>query len=178
MGAVLTGEGLQVSDKRVEAIVHAPRPKNQLEVRSALVSGQFCAKFIPGFSTISILRQPPVPFPEDSSSIHSSLRPVRTRRPTPWTKDYLALNSQEGMFFKFLTFSLSNVSTNIQNLRKVAGARVTLIDSTFFFCNAMQQLYLYFEIYRKIPLILLTGFRFLWTLTGEWLVEYNLSTLR
>ena len=53
MGEVLTGEGLQVSKKRVEAIVDAPRPQNQSEVRSFLGSTQFCAKFIPGFSTIS-----------------------------------------------------------------------------------------------------------------------------
>ena len=53
MGEVLTGEGLQVSKKRVEAIVDAPRPQNQSEVRSFLGSAQFCAKFIPGFSTIS-----------------------------------------------------------------------------------------------------------------------------
>ena len=53
MGEVLTGEGLQVSKKRVEPIVHAPRPQNQSEVRSFLGSAQFCAKFISGFSTIS-----------------------------------------------------------------------------------------------------------------------------
>ena len=53
MGEVLTGEGLQVSTKRVEAIVDAPRPQNQSEVRSFLGSAQFCAKFIPRFSTIS-----------------------------------------------------------------------------------------------------------------------------
>ena len=53
MGEVLTGEGLQVSKKRVEVIVDAPRPKNQSKVRSFLGSAQFCARFIPGFSTIS-----------------------------------------------------------------------------------------------------------------------------
>ena len=53
MGEVLTGEGLQVSKKRVEAIVDAPRPQNQSEMRSFLGSAQFCAKFIPGFSTVS-----------------------------------------------------------------------------------------------------------------------------
>ena len=53
MGAVLTGEGLQVSDKRVEAILGAPGPQNQPEVRSVLRSAQFCAKFYQGFSTIS-----------------------------------------------------------------------------------------------------------------------------
>ena len=53
MGEVLTGEGLQVSKKRVEAIVDAPRPQNPSEVRSFLGSAQFCAKFIPGFWTIS-----------------------------------------------------------------------------------------------------------------------------
>ena len=53
MGEVLTGEGLQVSEKRVEAIVDAPIPQNPSEVRSFLGSAQFCAKFIPGFSTIS-----------------------------------------------------------------------------------------------------------------------------
>ena len=53
MGELLTGDGLQVSKKRVEAIVNAPRPQNQSEVRSFLGSAQFCAKFIPAFSTIS-----------------------------------------------------------------------------------------------------------------------------
>jgi len=38
LGEVLTGEGLQVSKKRVEAIVDAPRPQNQSEVRSFLGS--------------------------------------------------------------------------------------------------------------------------------------------
>ena len=32
MGEVLTGEGLQVSKRRVEAIIDAPRPQNQSEV--------------------------------------------------------------------------------------------------------------------------------------------------
>ena len=53
MGEVLTGEGLQVSKKRAEAIVDAPRPQNPSEVIKCLGSAQFCAKFIPGFSTIS-----------------------------------------------------------------------------------------------------------------------------
>lgn len=53
MGEVLTGDGLQVLNKRVEAIVNAPRPKNQSEVRSFLGSALFCTKFVPGFSTIS-----------------------------------------------------------------------------------------------------------------------------
>ena len=55
-------------------------------------------------STEIILRQDSVRSPEDSSSIYSPLRPVRTRRPPAWTKDYLALNSQEGMYFNFFTF--------------------------------------------------------------------------
>ena len=37
----------------MEAIVDAPRPQNQSEVRSFLESAQFCAKFIPEFLTIS-----------------------------------------------------------------------------------------------------------------------------
>lgn len=53
MGELLTGEGLQVFDKRMEAIVHAPRPQNQSEVRKCLGSAQFFAKFMSGFSTIS-----------------------------------------------------------------------------------------------------------------------------
>ena len=53
MGESLTGEGLQISKRRVEAVVDAPRPQNQSEVRSFLGSAQFCAKSIPGFSTIS-----------------------------------------------------------------------------------------------------------------------------
>ena len=53
MGDVLSGEGLKVSSERVEAIVKAPTPQNQSEVRSFLGSVQFCAKFIPNFATIS-----------------------------------------------------------------------------------------------------------------------------
>jgi len=53
MGKILTGEGLQVSKKRVGAIVDAPRPQNQSEMRGLLGSAQFCAKFIPGLLTIS-----------------------------------------------------------------------------------------------------------------------------
>ena len=55
MGESLTGEGLQISKRRVEAVVDAPRPQNPSEVRSFLGSAQFCAKSIPGFSTISSL---------------------------------------------------------------------------------------------------------------------------
>ena len=54
MREVLTREGLQVSKKRVKAIVDAMRLQNQSKVRSFLGSAQFCAKVIPGFSTISI----------------------------------------------------------------------------------------------------------------------------
>ena len=53
MGDVLFGEGLKVSSERVKAIVEAPAPQNQSEVRSFLGSVQFCAKFIPNFATIS-----------------------------------------------------------------------------------------------------------------------------
>ena len=49
----LTGEGLQVSKRRVEEIVDTPIPQNQSEVRSFLGFAQLCAKFIPGVSTIS-----------------------------------------------------------------------------------------------------------------------------
>ena len=53
MGDVLSGEGLKISDSRVEAIVKSPPPRNQSEVRSFLGSTQFCAKFIPNFASIS-----------------------------------------------------------------------------------------------------------------------------
>ena len=53
IGDVLSGEGLKVSDERVKAIVEAPAPQNQSEVRSFLGSVQFCSKFIPNFATIS-----------------------------------------------------------------------------------------------------------------------------
>ena len=49
----MSGERLKISDKRVEAIVKAPEPTNQSEVRSFLGSTQFCGKFIPNFATIS-----------------------------------------------------------------------------------------------------------------------------
>jgi len=53
MGDVLSREGLKVSCERVKAIVEAPTPPNQSDVRSFLGSVQFCAKFIPNFATIS-----------------------------------------------------------------------------------------------------------------------------
>ena len=53
MGEVLSGEGLKISDEQVKAIVEAPAPQNQSEVRGFLGSVQFCAKFIPNFATIS-----------------------------------------------------------------------------------------------------------------------------
>ena len=53
MGDVLSGEGLKASSERVKAIVEAPTPQNQSEVRRFLGSVQFCAKFIPNFATIS-----------------------------------------------------------------------------------------------------------------------------
>jgi len=53
MGDVLSGEGQKVSTERVKAIVEAPTPPNQSEVRSFLGSVQFCAMFILNFATIS-----------------------------------------------------------------------------------------------------------------------------
>ncbi|KAK3746720.1 hypothetical protein QZH41_006652 [Actinostola sp. cb2023] len=53
MGDVLSGDGLKVSSERVKAIVEAPRPQNQAEMRSFLGSVQFCSKFIPSFATVS-----------------------------------------------------------------------------------------------------------------------------
>ena len=47
MGEVLTGEGLQISKRRMEAIVDAPKPQNQSQVRSFPGYAQFCAKFPP-----------------------------------------------------------------------------------------------------------------------------------
>lgn len=43
MGDVLSGLGLKVSSERVKAIVEAPTPQNQTEVRSFLGSFQFCS---------------------------------------------------------------------------------------------------------------------------------------
>ena len=40
VGEVLTGEGLQVSKKRMVAIIDAPRLQNQSEVRSLHISGK------------------------------------------------------------------------------------------------------------------------------------------
>ena len=53
MGDILSAGGLQLSEKRIEAIIDAPAPRSQFEVRSFLGSVQFCAKFIPQFATIS-----------------------------------------------------------------------------------------------------------------------------
>jgi len=52
-GDVLFGQGLKASSEQVKAIVEAPMPQNQSEVRSFLRSVQFCAKFISNFTTIS-----------------------------------------------------------------------------------------------------------------------------
>ena len=47
MGEVLTGEGLQISKRRVEATVDAPKPQNQSKERS------FPRSVLLGISTIS-----------------------------------------------------------------------------------------------------------------------------
>ena len=47
MGEVLTGEGLQISKRRVEATVDAPKPQNQSKERS------FPGSALLGISTIS-----------------------------------------------------------------------------------------------------------------------------
>ena len=47
MGDVLTGEGLQISKRRVEATVDAPKPQNQSKVKS------FPGSALLGISTIS-----------------------------------------------------------------------------------------------------------------------------
>ena len=51
MGDLLSEKELKVSSDRVKAIVEAPAPQNQSELRSV----QFCAKFIANFATISSL---------------------------------------------------------------------------------------------------------------------------
>ena len=53
LGNVLTDKGLQVSDDKVEAIVQAPRPKEQSELRGLLGLVQYCARFIPSFAIIA-----------------------------------------------------------------------------------------------------------------------------
>ena len=53
MGNVLTDSGLQISDDKVEAIVQAPRPKDQSELRSFLGLVQYCSRFIPSFAIIA-----------------------------------------------------------------------------------------------------------------------------
>lgn len=51
----LSDQGLQVSRDKVDAIVHAPRPKDQSEVRSFLGLVQYCWRFIP---TLAIVQSP------------------------------------------------------------------------------------------------------------------------
>ena len=53
LGNVLTDKGLQVSDDKVKAIVQAPRPKDQSELRSFLGLVQYCSRFIPSFAIIT-----------------------------------------------------------------------------------------------------------------------------
>ena len=53
MGDVLSADGLRLSSERIKAIVDAPAPQHQSEVRSFLGSAQFCAKFIDNFATTS-----------------------------------------------------------------------------------------------------------------------------
>ena len=53
LGNVLTDSGLQVSDDKVEAIVQAPRPKDQSELRRFLGLVQCCSRFIPIFAIIA-----------------------------------------------------------------------------------------------------------------------------
>ena len=50
---VLTDKGLHVSDDKVEAIVQAPRPKDQSELRSFLGLVQYCERFIQSFAIIA-----------------------------------------------------------------------------------------------------------------------------
>ena len=53
LGNVLTDNRLQLSDGNVEAIVQAPRPKDQSELRSFLGLVQYCSRFIPSFAIIA-----------------------------------------------------------------------------------------------------------------------------
>ena len=53
MGHVISSNGLEVSSDKVTAIVKAPRPKDQFEVRSFLGLAQFCSKFVPHFATVT-----------------------------------------------------------------------------------------------------------------------------
>ena len=53
LGNFLTAKGLQVSNDKVKAIVQAPRPKDQSELRSFLGLVQYCARFIPSFAIIA-----------------------------------------------------------------------------------------------------------------------------
>ena len=52
-GSVLTCDGLQVSDDKVDAILQAPRPKDQSELQSFLGLVQYCSTFIPSFAIIA-----------------------------------------------------------------------------------------------------------------------------
>ena len=53
LGNFLTDIGLQLSDDKVKAIVQAPRPKDQSELRSFLGLVQYCARFTPSFAIIA-----------------------------------------------------------------------------------------------------------------------------
>ena len=53
LGNVLSDNGLEVSDDKVEAIVQAPRPRDQSELRSFLGLVQYCSRFIPSFAIIA-----------------------------------------------------------------------------------------------------------------------------
>nr|XP_027086619.1 uncharacterized protein LOC113708357 [Coffea arabica] len=53
LGHVISGQGVSVDPKKVEAIVDWPRPTNVTEVRSFLGLAGYCRKFVEGFSTIA-----------------------------------------------------------------------------------------------------------------------------
>ncbi|KAK3723785.1 hypothetical protein QZH41_007092 [Actinostola sp. cb2023] len=53
MGNILSDKGLEVSQEKVKAVTETPKPQNQAECRSFLGLAQFCAKFVPGFATIT-----------------------------------------------------------------------------------------------------------------------------
>ena len=54
LGHVVSGEGIRVDPKKVEAVVNWSRPTSVSEIRSFLGLASYYRRFIPGFSSIAL----------------------------------------------------------------------------------------------------------------------------
>ena len=52
-GHIISGQEIRPDNKKIEAVVNAPKPKCALELRSFLGRTNYCSRYVPDYSTIT-----------------------------------------------------------------------------------------------------------------------------